>query len=220
MITHAALSILKTRGGKFAAPLFGALVLLASGIATPAHAGQLQVIERARFVGQVTALLPANGSPSSFVLLQPNFSVTISINSQTQLTGNSAEASVEGLARDDYAVVTARRALGRWIATKITYDVDPILPLRAVSGTVLRLSPDAKRVYVRLDLLGSRWITIGRLARYRLDGRVMDPPPILLRGEAVQIVVNRTAIPWLALEIDVRSFLMKAIGRYVPRDRP
>jgi len=192
---------------RFIVSVFGALLLFVGGYVSPAHAFRLQVIDRARFVGQVTALLPANGSPTAFVLLQPNVSVTISINPQTQLTGSSAEANVEGLARDDYAVVNAKHVQGRWIAIKIMYDVDPILPLRSVSGSVLRLTLDGRHVDVRLDTGGSRWITIGRLARYRLDGRVIDPPPILLKGEPVQLVINRAAVPWLALELDVRSVL-------------
>lgn len=90
---------------------------------------------------------------------------------------------------------------------KITYDVDPVPPLRAVSGTVVRLTPDGRRVNVKLDTGGSRWITIGRLARYLVDGRAVAPAPILLRGEPVQLVVNRLMFPWVALEIDVRSTL-------------
>jgi hypothetical protein len=188
-----------------AALALGALLILIGGFVTPAHAFRLQAIDRARFVGQVTALLPINGSPTAFVLLQPSLSVTISINPQTQLTASSAEANVEGLARDDYAVVNAKHVQGRWIAAKITYDVDPILPLRTVSGSVVRLTPDGRRVNVKLDTGGSRWITIGRLARYRLDGRIIDPPPILLQSEPVQFVINRATIPWVALEVDVRS---------------
>jgi hypothetical protein len=185
--------------------VLGALLLFMGGFVMPAHAFRLQVTDRQRFVGQVMTLLPANGSPNAFVLLQPNLSVTISINPQTQLTGSSAEANVEGLARDDYAVVHAKHVQGRWVATKITYDVDPILPLRVVSGTVVKLTPDGRRVNVKLDTGASRWITIGRLARYRLDGRAVDPPPIFVKGELVQLIINRAAVPWLALEVDARS---------------
>lgn len=192
-------------GRWWALAALGALLIFSSGFVTPAQAFRLQIIDRARFVGQVTTLLPVNGSPTAFVLLQPNLSVTISISPQTQLTGSSAEANVEGLARDDYAVVNAKHVQGRWIAAKIRYDVDPILPLRVVSGSVVKLTPDGRRVNVKLDTGGSRWITIGRLARYRLDGRAVDPPPILLKGELVQFVVNRTTVPWLALEVDARS---------------
>lgn len=189
---------------RYTVPAVAALLMLISGFITPAHA---QVIDRARFAGQVTTLLSVNGNPASFVLLQPNVSVTVTINPQTQFVGSSAEANVEGLARDDYAVVNARRSQGRWIAMKITYDVDPVPPLRAVSGTVVRLTPDGRRVNVKLDTGGSRWITIGRLARYLVDGRAVAPAPILLRGEPVQLVVNRLMFPWVALEIDVRSTL-------------
>jgi hypothetical protein len=205
MITCTRRSIPGAFRRRSAALALGALLILLAGFVTPARAFQLQVIDRARFVGQVTALLPVNGSPTAFVLLQPNLSVTISINPQTQLTGSSAEANVEGLARDDYAVINAKHVQGRWVATKIRYDVDPILPLRTVSGAVVKLTPDSRRVYVKLDTGGNRWITIGRLARYRLDGRIVDPPPILLKGEAVQFVINRATIPWIALEVDVRS---------------
>jgi hypothetical protein len=205
MNTFKGRSLARKLGRRHAIAVFGALLLFISGVVTPAHAFRFQVIDRERFVGQVTALLPANGSPNTFVLLQPNISVAISINPQTQLTGSSAEANVEGLARDDYAVVNAKHVQGRWIATKITYDVDPILPLRVISGTVVKLTPDGRRVNVKLDTGGSRWITIGRLARYRLDGRAVDPPPILLKGELVQLVINRAAVPWLALEVDARS---------------
>jgi hypothetical protein len=205
MSTFKRRSLPQVFGHRWAVAALGALLLVVSGLVTPAHAFQLQVIDRARFVGQITALLPVNGSPTGFVLLQPNLTVTISINPQTQLTGSSAEANVEGLARDDYAVVNAKHVQGRWIATKITYDVDPILPLRIVSGSVVKLAPDGRRVNVKLDTGASRWITIGRLARYRLDGRAVDPPPILLKGELVQFVINRTTVPWLALEVDART---------------
>jgi hypothetical protein len=204
MAEHARRFTSKAPVGRFVALALGVLITL-TGFLTPAHAFKLQVIDRARFVGQVTTLLPATGSPTSFVLLQPNVAVTVSINPQTQLTGKSAEANVEGLVRDDYVVVNARRVGGKWIATRIAYDVNPILPLRTVSGSVVRLTLDGRRVNVRLDAGGTRWITIGRLARYRLDGRLVDPAPILLKGEPVQLVVNRTIDSWIALEIDVRS---------------
>ena len=183
------------------------LLLALSGFAAPARAAQYQVIDRARFVGQVTFLDSAAAGPTSFELLQPSMAVVISINRQTQLTGKSAEANVEGLARDDYAVVNARRVGTRWVASKIVYDVDPILPLQTVTGSIVRVSVDGRRIYVRLDAGGSRWITIGRLARYRLDGRLLDPSPIPLKGEAVQLIVNRSALSWVALEVDLRSVL-------------
>lgn len=187
------------------ATLVPALLLLA-GFLSPAHAAApRQVVERARFVGQVFSLAPAAGTPTSFTLVQPSVAVTIAINPQTQLAGRSAEANVQGLARDDYAVVNARRMAGRWVATRIVYDVDPILPLMTVSGTVLRESADARRIYVRLEVGGVRWITLGRLARYRMDGRIVDLPPTLIKGEPVQLVVNRAALTWIALEVDVRS---------------
>src|SRR5947209_1194767 len=145
MFEHVRRSSSSAPVGRFVALALG-LVMTLTGFLTPAHAFQFQVIDRARFAGQVTALLPATGSPTSFVLLQPNLTVTVSINSQTQLTGKSAEASVEGLMRDDYAVVNARRVGGKWVAVKIAYDVDPILPLRTMSGSVEKLSLDGRRV--------------------------------------------------------------------------
>ena len=185
-------------------PTLGILIAL-SGLVAPARAAQYQVIDRARFVGQVTMLVSIAAGATSFELLQPNTTAVITINRQTQLTGRSAEANVEGLARDDYAIVNARRVGARWIATRIAYDVDPIPPLQTVTGSIMRVSVDGRRVYVRLDTGASRWITIGRLARYRLDGRLMDPSPIPLKGEAVQLVVNRSTAAWVALEVDLRS---------------
>jgi hypothetical protein len=182
-------------------------VLLLAGFVTPAHAVQFQVTDHARFAGQVTTLLPAAGSPTSLVLLQPNLSVSVSINPQTQLTGQSAEANVEGLVRGDYAMVNARRVDEKWVAATITYDVDPVPPLRAVSGIVLKVSPNGRRLNVKLDSGGNRGITIGRLARYRLDNHLVDPPPILLKGEPIQLVVSRATDAWIALEVDVRSVL-------------
>lgn len=200
-VQHRTTSVPARRFAAFALGVFITLI----GFVTPAHAFRLQVFVGARFIGQVTTLLPAAGSPTSFVLLQPNFSVSIAISPKTQLTGKSAEANVEGLVRDDYAVVTAKRMAGRWVATRIAYDVDPIPPLRIVSGTVVKPTLDGRHVNVRLDTGGARWITIGRLARYRLDGRLMEPAPILAKGEVIQLVVNRMTVPWIALEVDVHS---------------
>lgn len=204
MLEHVRRATSRAPVGRFVALTLGVLITLSAWF-TPAHAYLHQVIDRGRFVGQVTALLPATGSPTSFVLLQPTVSVTISINAQTQLNGKSAEANVEGLVRDDFAVVNARRMQGKWIATRITYDVDPILPLRTISGSVLKLTLDSRHVDMKLDTGGTRWITIARLTRYRLDGRVVDPPPILLKGEPIQLVVSRTFGSWIALEINVQS---------------
>ncbi len=206
MAKHIRRSTSKAPERRFVALALGVLIGL-TGFLSPAAAFEHQVIDRARFVGQVTALLPTSGSPMSFVLLQPNVTVTVAINPQTQLTGESAEANVEGLVRDDYAIVNARRVGGKWIAARIVYDVDPILPLRTVSGSIAKLTLDGRHVNVKLDTGGSRWITIGRLARYRLDGRIEDPPPILLKGEPIQLVVNKSIGTWTALEVDVRSIL-------------
>jgi hypothetical protein len=174
---------------------------------SPVGASRPQVVVRARFVGQVTALQPGDGSPTGFVLLQPNSVVTIGITAQTQFVSGSAEANVEGLTRDDYAVVTARRGGGRWIATRISYDVDPILPLLQVSGVVTNVSVNGRRVDVHLDTGPVRAITIGRDARWTLDGRTADSSISLFKGESVGFIVNRSTLPWLALEVDARSGL-------------
>jgi hypothetical protein len=204
MIDHAPRTAFRSPVKRFIALVLGATMIL-TWFYTPAHAVQLQVTDHARFVGQVTALVPASGSPTSFVLLQPNTSVSVSINPQTQLTGQSAEANVEGLVRDDYAVVNARRIDGKWVAAMITYDVDPVPPLRTVSGSVVKVSPNGRRVNVRLDAGGNRLVFIGRLARFRLDNHLVDPPPILFKGESIQFVVNKSGVSWVALEVDIRS---------------
>jgi hypothetical protein len=206
MIEHPSRTASRSPVRYFIALVLGATMILA-WLCTPAHALQFQVTDHGHFAGQVATLIPATGSPTSFVLLQPNTSVSVSINPQTQLTGQSAEANVEGLVRDDYAVVNARRIEGRWVATTITYDVEPVPPLRTISGSVVKISPNGRRVNVRLDAGGNRAIVIGRMARFRLDNHLVDPPPILFKGEPIQLVVNKTPGSWIALEVDVRSVL-------------
>ncbi len=168
-----------------------------------AHASRLQVVDRTRFVGQVSALLPEGGSPSEFTLLQPNGPVQIAINPQTKFVPGSAEANVEGLARDDYAVVNAKRVSTRWIATRIAYDVDTVLPLVRVEGVISFVSVAGRRIDVRLNTGVVKRITIGRDARFTVGGRPTDTSLTMYTGEAVGIVANRSTVPWLALEVDL-----------------
>lgn len=197
---------------RFIAVFLGVVILVGS-LVSPAEAYHPQAVERARFVGQVTTVLGSGGTPSEFILQAINGVVDIHITPQTTFVAKSAEANVEGLARDDFAVVNVRRTQqGAWVAARITYDVDPFAPLRAVTASLTRVSLDGKRLLVKADTGASRWVSIVRLTRFRMDGRLLDAPPVFLKGQSLQLVVQNTFTGWVALEIDIRSMLLSQRG--------
>jgi hypothetical protein len=91
------------------------------------------------------------------------------------------------------------------VAARIMFDVQPVPPLRAVSGTILRVAANGRQLGVKLDIGGTRLVTLARDTRFRLDGRLLDTPPILLKGQSIQLVVQNTVAGWVALEVDLRS---------------
>lgn len=180
-------------------------VLALSGSLVPAHAAKISAAERSRFVGIVASVSGPMSKPSKFSIQLVSGMVDVVLTPHTKLVPKSAEASVEELATGDYVVAYVRRTSRTWVVLRLDYDVQPIPPLRAVSGVVERVSANGRGFLLKLDTAGTRWISLGRQARIRVDGRLADPPPPVMAGESLQAVVLTGGLVWAALQIDLRS---------------
>jgi hypothetical protein len=161
------------------------------GVVAPAHAQTPPVNwpDRTHLVGLVSNVIGPDGDPTSFVLQLGTMSVQIGTIPRTRFVARSLEAQVEKLVAGDYALVVTRRTRDSFIAVRITYDVEPFPPLRALSGTITWVSPDQMRFRLRLDAGGKIvGVRVRPQVRFQIDGRVADTIPTLARGQTVQVL--------------------------------
>jgi hypothetical protein len=186
--------------------LFLITVCLVVGQIVPVHAQQAPPPPQ-RFVGQVVRLYPSVDNPTGFTLQLRNRTLDMTITSNTKFHADSAEAEVEGFQAGDYAVVLARRVNRAWVSLSIDFDVQPIsVPqMQTVSGTILRVALNGKRFLILLDAGPTRWVTVTKKTRFHMDGQILDPPPPLLRGDMVQVAMERSNRLWIALDITIRT---------------
>lgn len=160
-----------------------------------------------RFYGQVTSASLVKGVPSAFTLITRNGPVDFRLPPRANLVSRSAEAEVEGFQSGDYAIVMARRVNRGWVANRVEYDVQPITVAVQVTltGTVQRVSANGKLFSMQLDSGPLRWVVINARTKYRLDGQLLDGPPVLMRGDAVTVIMRRVIRTWVALSVNVRT---------------
>jgi hypothetical protein len=127
----------------------------------------------------------------------------------------SAEAEVEGLATGDFASVRAQWVKGALVAQRVQFDIDPVLPLRMVTGVITWASPNGKRLRVRLADTGKvRPVEIARDAHYDMDNRPQSGQLTVLKDESVQLLVVKIPFDWLATELNVKT--TQTSSRFVP----
>jgi len=119
----------------------------------------------------------------------------------------SAEAEVEGFQSGDYAIVMARHVNRGWVANRVEYDVQPIAGVVQVTltGTVQRVSANGKLFSMQVDSGSVRWVVINARTKYRVDGQLLDGPPVLMRGDMVTVIMRRVVRTWVALSVNVRT---------------
>jgi hypothetical protein len=163
-------------------------------------------LENGTFPGQITALIGPASNPSGLILQLGTDSIDIRLSAKTMISGKSAEADVEGLVRGDYAVVRAKRVNRVWFATRITFDVQPIAPLRLVSGMILHVNADGRHFTLRPDVgKGTYFMRVIRQTRFTMDMRPGDAPTMLIKGAVVQILCRKIDGLWTAYTINLRS---------------
>jgi hypothetical protein len=171
-------------------------------------------ISASKLAGQITNIMGTSASPTGFTLQLGLQSWTLQIPLKGIIRAQSAEADVEGLVNNDYASVDARlvkivdaRSV-RYVldAQRTLFDVQPVMPLRLFMGTVARVSPDGRRITIRLDLSRTVVIHPGLMTRYRVDSRATDVPPTLAKGNMVDILARRMGDgSWVAYDLNLRS---------------
>jgi hypothetical protein len=199
-----------------AAALTCALLIAVSATVVPARAQSTTVEmhpDNGRFVGLITNYQGTPLNPISFTLQLGLGTVDLHTYAKTALLPQSAEAELEGMANGEYALVFTRKMKGQWMAFRIRYDVEPVLPLRKLSGTVLRVSPDGMHFQMKLDTtMRNVFIRISKDARYL---GVVPPatgePPQLMKGELLD-VTGLFSGGWVAYEIDVKGTAMGLHG--------
>lgn len=191
---------------KSAVAVLALMVALALNLA-PAGAQTVPIVhsyDRVHFIGQVSNVLGSSTIPDSLSLQLGTLAIDLRTIPRTTIKANSAEAQVEGLVNGDYALVTGRRVKRAWVAVRIVYDVRPFGPLRQFSGTILRVSPNNVRLLLKLDTGHNLWVRASPKAHFRMDGHLLDVPPIFTKGETIQILALND-YGWTAYEIDLHS---------------
>jgi hypothetical protein len=191
-----------------AAALTCALLVTVSATAAPARAQSTTVEmhpENGRFVGLITNYQGTPLNPIAFTLQLGMETVDLRTYAKTALLPQSAEAELEGMADGEYALVFVRKMKGVWMAYRIRYDVQPVLPLRKLSGTILRVNPDGMHFQLKLDTAHTVVLRINKDARY--VGIAPPAPgevPVLNKGDLVDVTALFSN-GWVAYEIDVKG---------------
>lgn len=176
------------------------------GVAPTAEArGPVGIRPVGHFRGQVTDVTVESGMPVRFSLQTRRRIVLFRIAPYATFTALSAEAEVEGLSTQDYAVVLARHVGHLWVAVHIAFDVQPIQTVQtAVSATVIRVTPTNNAVVVRLQAGTLRRLAIVPTTRFRVAGQLTGELPTLLRGDIVRVAMRLAPRGWIAVEIDLQ----------------
>lgn len=183
-----------------------------AGSLTPAGAQRFitnqitnQQVDHGRVEGQIVSIQGQPDNPTGLTLGLMDQTLFLRFTPRVIIKARSAEAQVEGLLKDDWAIVTVQRLRGSLVATRVEFDVQPLPPYLELTGTFVRELPTGKRIFIKLDAGGIRPLIITRQTRFRLDDSLQDSPPVLTRGQSVQALVRRAPAGLLALEIDVKS---------------
>jgi hypothetical protein len=155
------------------------------------------------FYGQVIAMAGAVDAPTGFSLLLKNRLIDFRIAAHVTLKPHSAEAEVEGFQTNDYAAVGAKRINRVWVAFAIEFDVQSFRDTPTLSGVIVRVTPNGRRLIMQLGNGTSRWVTIVPRTIFRIDGKLQALPPLLQKGELVDVKMRLTGNVWVALEIDL-----------------
>jgi len=134
--------------------------------------------------------------------------LVVRVGPQAKLLPRSAEAEVEGLVSNDFAIVFARRVARTWVAYRVEYDVQPIAvvpPTIMVTGVVIRVNPNGRSFTMMLDSGDLRFVTMNKQTKFQLDGQLVDGSGLVTKDEAVQVAMRRTNHGWLALDVNVKS---------------
>jgi len=182
-----------------------------AGSLTPAGAHrfitnqQIDHVDHGRLEGQIVSVQGQPDNPTGLTLALMDQTLVLRFTPRVLIKARSAEAQVEGLLKDDWAIVTVQRVRGSLVATRVEFDVQPLPPYLELTGAFMRELPNGKRIFIKLDAGGIRSLIVTRQTRFRLDDSLQDSSPILTRGQSVQALVRRMPAGLLALEIDVRS---------------
>lgn len=183
-----------------------------AGCLTPAGAQRIidrqianQQVDHGRLEGQIVSIQGQPDNPTGLTLELMDQTLFLRFTPRVIIKARSAEAQVEGLLKNDWAIVTVQRVHSSLVATRVEFDVQPLPPYLMLSGTFLRESPNGKRIFIRLDAGGIRPLIVTRQTKFRLDDSLQDSAPILTRGQSVEALVRRSPSGLLALEVDVRS---------------
>jgi predicted DNA binding CopG/RHH family protein len=184
---------------------------LSPPLSIPVQAAQRKALApaNAQFNGQVTTLAQdKNSQPATFSLQLKARSVEIRVAPRaTRFFARSAEAEVEGLQVGDYAIVVAHRVRKAWVARTIYFDVRPIYALNqiTVTGAILKVDPVAKRFVLKTRNRQYRWILVTRRTKFRVDGQLVTLPPLLSKGQTVQVLMHRVGANWPAFEVNLKT---------------
>ncbi|HLJ68459.1 MAG TPA: hypothetical protein VKX16_13975 [Chloroflexota bacterium] len=159
--------------------------------------------------GEIVSLDGPPASPTGLTLQLGTLTFPVRISPRATITAKSAEAEVEGLLPGDYAVIHDHRIRGQWVAFHIAYDVVPMPPLRVLTGSVLRLTPNGRVLYLKPDTgRGVLPVHLLQQTRFLQDGKpVLQLPVVFTRGESLEIVARRTLGFWYAFDVNIKSLL-------------
>jgi hypothetical protein len=158
-----------------------------------------------RFIGVVNAIQGPAESPAQITLQLGTLTTDVRINLKTVFSGKSAEANVEGLLQGDYATVIARRFKGVWVAKRVIFDVQPMIPLHLFSGTVTKETLDGRHVTIRL--VGTQRFIAFRIAvaaQFQSDGHAELNPLSLFRGATVELLALHSNTAWVAYTVNLK----------------
>jgi hypothetical protein len=159
-----------------------------------------------RYIGEIVALDGRANNPTGVVLQFGTDTTDIALGPTYTAQPQSAEAEVEGLAVDDYAVITVHSNYrGDLIAQRVQFDVEPFGRLRLMTGVVTWMSPNDKRVRLRLPDTGAvRTLTLIHSTKYEVDGKQVSPL-ILGRDQTVQVLVLRLNFSLIAVDVNLKT---------------
>jgi hypothetical protein len=159
-----------------------------------------------RYIGEIVALVGPTNNPTGVMLQFGTDTTDITLGPKYTAQPQSAEAEVEGLAVDDYAVITVHpNYRGDLIAQRVQFDVEPFGRLRLMTGLVTWVSPNDKRMRLRLPDTGAiRTITLIRSTKYEVDGKQVAPL-ILGRDQTVQVLVLHLNFSLLAVDVNLKT---------------
>jgi hypothetical protein len=181
-----------------------------SAVAATIHVRPQQTsVKAVRLPGQVIAVLGQTSNPTGFTLQMRDRTVDVKVVARrTNFVARSPEAQVEGFGPHVFAIVTASRTNGDWVAARVEYDVVPFGAVRdfAVSGKITWIDKKGRNFRLRMTSGDIHVIRVNRQTRFDLDGLPVDIPPTLSAGNLVDVAVHRNVDDlWLAVTLNLKS---------------